>query len=30
MDSEANDAAGVLIHDHHHPMALQQNGFAAK
>ncbi len=28
--SEANDSARELIHDDEHPVALEQNGFAAK
>jgi hypothetical protein len=30
MDTESNDAARELVHDHKHPVALQQDGFAAE
>ena len=29
-DAEADEPAGEHVHDHHHPVALQQDRFAAK
>ena len=30
VNCEANDPAGVLIHNNHHPVAFQQDGFTAE
>jgi len=30
LDREPDDPAGVLVHDHHHPVALQSHQFASK
>ena len=30
MNTKANDAPGELVHDHEHPVALQQDGFTAE
>ncbi len=30
VDCEANNAPRVLVHDDHHPVTFQQDGFAAE
>jgi hypothetical protein len=30
MHSEANNPAGVLIHNHHYPVGLRSNGFGTQ